>query len=263
MAEDQENVSRVLSVLAHPIRQQILRIICDKGETSFTDLMNALDIDTGKLSFHMRSLKPFLDPTKSGKYKLNRAGEDAIRIIRDVASWAGLTDLKRKTAVIVPARLKNRFFAFLIDFYLMFTIAVLLLLEIVISQVQANTIGVILNIFFVSLGIFWIYSTLFEGFKGQTLGKRALGLIVIRTDGMKVDYGHSAVRNFGKLILPIDLLLGYMLKDPKYVRYFDKFAGTTVIELRTRRNKLPKNTNQQDQIQPLLQPELLNQFDKP
>jgi uncharacterized RDD family membrane protein YckC/DNA-binding HxlR family transcriptional regulator len=254
MAEDQENVSKVLSVLAHPIRRQILRIICDKGETSFTDLMNTLNIDTGKLSFHMRSLKPFLDPTKSGKYKLNTAGEDAIRIIRDIASWAELTDLKRETAVLTPARLKNRIFAFLIDFYLMFTIAVLLLLETVISQVQANTIGVLLNLLFVSLGILWIYSTLFEGFKGQTLGKRALGLIVIRTDGMKVDYERSAIRNFGKVILPVDLVLGYMLKDPKYIRYFDKFAGTTVIELRTRHNKLPKNTNQQDQMQPLLQP---------
>jgi uncharacterized RDD family membrane protein YckC len=241
MAEDQENVSRVLSVLAHPIRRNILMTICDRGETSFTDLINTLNLDTGRLSFHMRSLKPFIEQTKSGKYKLNRVGEDAIRIIREVASWAGLTDLKRKTTMLNPARLRIRIFAFLIDFYLVFTIAVLLLLEIVISQVQANTVGVFLNLLFVSLGILWIYSTLFEGFKGQTLGKRALGLIVIRTDGMKVDYGHSAVRNFGKLILPVDLLLGYTLKDPKYIRYFDKFAGTTVIELRIPTSK-PKKT---------------------
>jgi len=215
--------------------------MCDKGETSFTDLINTLNLDTGRLSFHMRSLKPFIEPTKSGKYKLTRAGEDAIRIIREVASWAGLADLKRKTTMLTPASAKNRIFAFLIDFYIMFTIAVLLLLEIVIPQVQANTIGVLLNMLFVSLGLLWIYSTLFEGFKGQTLGKRALGLIVIRTDGMKVDYEHSAVRNFGKVILPVDLLLGYMLKDPKYIRYFDKFAGTTVIELRIPQSNLKKH----------------------
>ena len=72
--------------------------------------------------------------------------------------------------------------------------------------------------------------------KGKNVGKRVLGLLVIRTDDKKVDYEHSAIRNFGKIILPIDLLLGYMLKDPKYIRYFDKFAGTTVIDVRTHHN---------------------------
>jgi hypothetical protein len=42
------------------------------------------------------------------------------------------------------------------------------------------------------------------------------------------------VRNLGKVLLPFDVAFGYTLKDPRYIRYFDKFAGTTVIELRKR-----------------------------
>jgi predicted transcriptional regulator len=49
MAVDQENVSKVLAVLSHRLRREILFILCEKGESSFTDLMNALNVDTGKL----------------------------------------------------------------------------------------------------------------------------------------------------------------------------------------------------------------------
>jgi hypothetical protein len=50
-----------------------------------------------------------------------------------------------------------------------------------------------------------------------------------------MSYDHAAVRNFGKVLplLPIDLLLGWRIKNSAFMRYFDKFAGTTVIDLRT------------------------------
>jgi uncharacterized RDD family membrane protein YckC len=83
------------------------------------------------------------------------------------------------------------------------------------------------------LVLFWAYSTLLEGFAGQTLGKRILGLKVARLDGKKPFYDHVAVRNFGKAFLgPFDLFFGLRLKDKRFARYFDKFAGTTVIDLR-------------------------------
>jgi hypothetical protein len=47
-------------------------------------------------------------------------------------------------------------------------------------------------------------------------------------------YDHAAIRNFGKIlpILPFDLLIGWRIKGSTFKRYFDKFAGTTVIDLR-------------------------------
>ena len=79
----------------------------------------------------------------------------------------------------------------------------------------------------------WLYSTLLEGFEGQTLGKALLGLKVITTTSKKLFYDYAAVRNFGKsFLLPIDLLVGFRINDERYIRYFDKFSATTVISLR-------------------------------
>jgi uncharacterized RDD family membrane protein YckC len=87
-------------------------------------------------------------------------------------------------------------------------------------------------VLFVALGILWVYSTLLEGFNGQSIGKSLFGLKVVQTDGRKLSYDHAAVRNFGKVLLPFDLFFGWMLNDRRFIRYFDKFAGTTVIDLR-------------------------------
>jgi len=232
MTEDQENVSRILSVLSHKIRREILLILRDKGEASFTDFKNGLNIDTGKLSFHMRSLQPFIEQTENGKYRLSRAGEAAVRVIQDVESWAEAAGVNSKSTSQFPvASYRRRIYAFLMDFSIMLALAALLLLESVLSA-SGNWIVIVLNLLFVGLGLIWVYSTLFEGFNGQTLGKRLFGLKVVQTDGRELSYDHAAIRDFGKVLLPFDLLFGYRLNDQRFIRYFDKFAGTTVIDLR-------------------------------
>jgi uncharacterized RDD family membrane protein YckC/DNA-binding transcriptional ArsR family regulator len=242
MAVDQENVSKSISVLSHRIRREILLVLHDKGETSFTDLMIGLNVDTGKLSFHIRSLSPFIEQSETGKYRLSRTGEDAVRVIRDVESWAEMTAVNRKASTLALASFKRRTYAFLIDYCIMFILTLPLLLPTLLPVLVGNWIIGILNLLFVTLAPLWGYSTILEGFIGQTIGKRALGLMAIRADGKKIDYEHSAVRNLGKVLLPFDLLFGYMLKDPRYIRYFDKFAGTTVIDLRQKTKPL-ENVN--------------------
>jgi uncharacterized RDD family membrane protein YckC len=60
-----------------------------------------------------------------------------------------------------------------------------------------------------------------------------VGLRVVRTDGKNLSYEYAAVRNFGKaFLLPFDLLFGLRIKDQRFIRYFDKFAGTTVVDLK-------------------------------
>ncbi len=70
--------------------------------------------------------------------------------------------------------------------------------------------GGISTVLFITIGLLWLYSTLLEGFNGQSLGKRVMGLKVVRTDGKKMSYDHAAIRNFGKILplLPFDLLIG-------------------------------------------------------
>ncbi len=229
MITDQENVSKILSVLSHRIRREILTTLSEKGESSFTDLMNKVDIDTGKLSFHMRSLQPFMEQTHNGKYKLSRSGESALRVIKDVESWADITDINGKTTHLSLATFKKRTYAFCIDLL----ITVLITSTLILPELFVEGKIVTMEFLFVTLGLFWAYTTLLEGFNGQTIGKRIAGIKVVRTDGKKMFYDHSAIRNFGKaFLLPFDLIVGYRIKDPKFTRYFDRFAGTAVTNVR-------------------------------
>ena len=233
MSVDQKSVSKILSVLSHQIRREILLNLSEKGESSFTDLLNLLKVDTGKLSFHLRTLSPFIEQTDSGKYKLNRAGESAVRVIHDVEGWAEVADVDNKSTHLPLASFRKRAYAFLIDFALIFGLTLTITLTpLVISGV--NPVSGITAALSGTIGLLWLYSTLLEGFNSQSLGKRIFGLKVVRTDGKKMFYDHAAVRNFGKILplLPFDLLIGWQLKNPTFIRYFDKFAGTTVIDLR-------------------------------
>jgi uncharacterized RDD family membrane protein YckC/DNA-binding HxlR family transcriptional regulator len=241
MSVDQGNVSKILSVLSHPLRREILLDLSNNGESSFTDLLNLLKVDTGKLSFHLRALSPFIEQTSSGKYKLSRAGESAVRVIHDVEGWAEVADVQGKASTLPLASFRNRAFAFLIDFALILsmTAAITFIPELISATIAGFLSTSISSLLFITIGLLWVYSTLLEGFNGQSIGKRIIGLKVVRTDGKKMSYDHAAVRNFGKVLplLPFDLLIGWRIKNTAFMRYFDKFAGTTVIDLRSHLRK--------------------------
>jgi uncharacterized RDD family membrane protein YckC len=193
-----------------------------------------LKVDTGKLSFHLRTLSAFIEQTPTGKYKLSKTGENAVRVIIDVESWAEVADVNRKATQLPLASFAKRTLAFLIDFFLMFAITMLLTFPQVLSIVTGDVLSPELStMLFVTLCLLWVYSTMLEGFNGQSLGKHLTGLKAVRTDGKKLSYDHAAIRNFGKaFLLPFDVLVGLRLKNQEFKRYFDKFAGTTVINLR-------------------------------
>ena len=234
MSGDQESVSKVLSVLAHPLRREILLTLSDKGECSFTELMNVANVDTGKLSFHLRALAPFTEQTSNGKYVLSNSGENAVRIIMDVESWAECADVSKRSSYLPLASFQRRFLAYIVDLTLIFLITVVIMFPQSLYILTTNLLSPELSaVLFITIGLFWVYSTLLEGFNGQTLGKRLLGVKAVKTDGKNLSYDHAAIRNFGKaFLIPFDVIIGLRLKNPEFIRYFDKFAGTTVINLR-------------------------------
>jgi len=234
MVVDQDNVSKIISVLSHPLRREILLILSNRGTCTFTDLLNVLKVDTGKLSFHLRTLSAFIEQTPTGKYKLSKTGENAVRVIIDVESWAEVADVNRKTTQLPLASFAKRTLAFLIDFSIMLVITILFTFPQVTSILAGDVFSPELStVTFITLVLLWGYSTLLEGFSGQSLGKHLTGLKAVRTDGKKLSYDHAAIRNFGKaFLLPFDILVGLKLKNQEFKRYFDKFAGTTVINLR-------------------------------
>jgi uncharacterized RDD family membrane protein YckC/DNA-binding HxlR family transcriptional regulator len=229
----EDGVTKVLNVLSHPIRRDVMNLLSEKGECSFTDLLNALEVDTGKLSFHLRSLQAFVEQNSAGKYKLSSVGERAVEVIRDIKSWAGGADLVSKLRQLSFASFRRRVYGFLIDFALLIAVvsSVFLVAEVFLPLLLGTWLNLDIGVlFFLTLVLLWGYSTLLEGFRGQTIGKIIVGLQVVRTDGKRVSYEHAAVRNFGKaFLLPLDLLIE--LNNKPYLRFFDKIAGTSVIDI--------------------------------
>ncbi|MGD2171919.1 MAG: RDD family protein [Gammaproteobacteria bacterium] len=93
---------------------------------------------------------------------------------------------------------------------------------------------------FLLLGLFaleWFYPVCFEVFwRGQTPGKRILGIAVINDDLTPVTLGTSMVRNLLRTVdfLPLFYLAGLvtMLSNQRFQRLGDLAAGTLVISLR-------------------------------
>jgi len=75
----------IFAALKHPVRRQILFLLEQKGEASFTDIQNAVSIsDTGLMSYHLRELAPLVEQSSRGKYRLSEIGQTSIALFRKV-----------------------------------------------------------------------------------------------------------------------------------------------------------------------------------
>lgn len=229
--QSEENVSKILLILSHKIRRDILIQLDEQKEQTFSELMNSLEIDTGKMSFHLRNLKQFLEQTPSGDYKLNRLGKNALHLLKDAEALSADVDFLQNQTSQHIAKFSRRAMAFLFDMGVAFTITIATTL---IAEVLVLFSGqfVYQQNFFLFLGLLWIYSTLLEGFAGQTVGKSMFMIKTVSITSKKMAYDAAAVRNFGKcFLLPIDLILGRRLHDERFIKFFDKYSRTTVIKI--------------------------------
>jgi len=85
---------RIFAALKHPIRRQILLLLEDKGEMSFTDIQNAVGLeDTGLLSYHLKELESLVRQSARGKYSLSEVGEASMALFRKVERERQLSSL--------------------------------------------------------------------------------------------------------------------------------------------------------------------------
>ena len=127
-----------------------------------------------------------------------------------------------------------RFLAFAIDLCIRGVIVFVLLMV----AIPFGSFGVGGGFFLIFLfAIEWLYPVLFEVFwRGQTPGKKALGISVINDDLTPVSLGTSLVRNLLRTVdfLPLFYLAGLvtMLSNRHFQRLGDLAAGTLVISVR-------------------------------
>jgi uncharacterized RDD family membrane protein YckC len=125
-------------------------------------------------------------------------------------------------AEISPAGWMLRFWAWLIDVLI---ISILWYMCMIVTKTGALSYAAVVS-FSVMLFIYW---TLLEGYRGQSLGKMMLGLAVMGIAGERIGFKDAAVESFGKaFLLPLDCLLGWMGMAGKGQRIFNRLSDTIV-----------------------------------
>jgi DNA-binding transcriptional ArsR family regulator len=75
----------IFAALKNPTRRQVLVLLEQKGEASFTDIQNALNLsDTGLLSYHLKELGVLVCQSSRGKYSLSEIGQTSMALFNKV-----------------------------------------------------------------------------------------------------------------------------------------------------------------------------------
>ncbi len=70
-----------------------------------------------------------------------------------------------------------------------------------------------------------------EGYRGQSLGKMLLNIIVVGPVGEKISFQDSAIESFGKaFLLPLDCLVGWIILRGSCQRAFNRLSNTIVAD---------------------------------
>ena len=134
-----------------------------------------------------------------------------------------------------------RFVAILIDYVIIGVISVILALPFVgaaIATANAGNLSAlsgasIAAAALIGLVVWFLYFTMLEGHYGQTIGKMALNIKVVReVDGAPIDYGEAAVRTILRIIDGLfDYLIGaiFIWTSDEKQRLGDRVAHTVVV----------------------------------
>lgn len=95
--------------------------------------------------------------------------------------------------------------------------------------------GALLTLTFVSMLIAFLYEVIMIHLYGATLGKMAVGIKVVRTDGSDVSWGTSIGRYFMKIVSGIILGIGYIMAgfDDEKRALHDRVCDTRVVYKRS------------------------------
>lgn len=83
--------------------------------------------------------------------------------------------------------------------------------------------------------LFFLYFTLSDYMYQKTFGKSLMGLLVVTTDGSKLDFGKCLIRNISKayfLLLLLDLIVGFFANAKPGQKFSDHLVNTAVVSKR-------------------------------
>ena len=137
-------------------------------------------------------------------------------------------DVPEGMSALEIASVGQRFGAFLVDF------VISVLVGIVGSAIGSAISGDLIAInSLVTIG-YWIVVLIMVATRGQSPGKMAIGIKIVKTDGRSIGFGTTLLREvIGKIVSSIILLLGYIwiLFDGQRQGWHDKIASTYVVKV--------------------------------
>jgi DNA-binding transcriptional ArsR family regulator len=97
----------IFKTLSHQKRRDILRIIGEKREVTFTEIKTAVQIeDSPSLSYHLNTMGGLIIQNE-GKYKLSELGQDAFGLICKTITYSAsnsiLSFLRREIPAVIVA----------------------------------------------------------------------------------------------------------------------------------------------------------------
>ena len=97
----------IFKTLSHQTRRDILRVIGEQKQASFTQIKNSVKVeDNASLSYHINTLQPLITQ-KDGKYALSELGQDAYALINKTTAYTNSTStvnfLRSKIPLVIVA----------------------------------------------------------------------------------------------------------------------------------------------------------------
>ena len=87
--------------------------------------------------------------------------------------------------------------------------------------------------------LFFGYWFILEYKNGQSIGKKILNLKVATIEGKKPSPISIAISSFGKsFILPLDIILGWIFRNQKRQRIFNRISDTIIIKIKDEEKNL-------------------------
>jgi uncharacterized RDD family membrane protein YckC len=137
---------------------------------------------------------------------------------------------------IILAKWTDRFLAWLIDFIIISSVSTLMIFALfgtIYYEMNEDGFWAENTQYIPTSILFFVYWVILEYKTGQTLGKKALNLKVMRVNGFKPDLKGILLSSLGKsFLLPIDVILGVLLTNEKRQRIFNKLGDTVVVKIK-------------------------------
>ena len=137
-------------------------------------------------------------------------------------------DVPEGMSALEIASAGQRFGAFLVDLVISVVVGIA-------GSIIDSAIGADVEIFGFVMPIgYWIIVLLMVATRGQSPGKMAIGIKIVKTDGRSIGIGTTIVREIiGKFVSTIIIFLGYIwiLFDGQRQGWHDKISSTYVVKV--------------------------------